>query len=281
MATDPVPQKPSRLRWLVEFVAAHPYFTVIAGAASILSFFTGFWFYYASQQRPRLVYWVNPTRALVVDKSQAGELRVFHGDREIQGDISIATVFVWNAGNAPIRREAVLQELRLQISPPRSILVARLSQTARPACQLAVIPSKDNQGSVALAFRILEEGDGGVVQIQYEGSGKDQVALVGAVEGQRAPEGLPLLGRTRLGQAVQSALGFVGLLFMFFIVCYPIIAAAVWALERLGASNRVTNAVAGIFMSAFIMFTLFLAYFAVRMTTLPLEPEFAVQADKP
>ena len=94
-------------------------------------------------------------------------------------------VAVWNNGNESVRPEHVLDTLSLSLDPATEILEARILKVVRDVSKFAVEREGWDRGVVPLSWKILEMGDGAIVQLIYVGEKTPTVRLNGAAEGQR------------------------------------------------------------------------------------------------
>jgi len=163
---------------------ASPWVGLIGTAAAILGL--GFaWFTYSNTQRFRkLTYYVHPIRTVVIKSDETTGLRVLHRGQQITGDVTAAQIAVWNQGSEPIRREDILDEVRIVTSPRAPILEASVRKVSREIIGLRLDDSRRASGMIPLSWKILERDDGGVVQLIYAGPATVGISVVGAVVGQ-------------------------------------------------------------------------------------------------
>jgi hypothetical protein len=173
----------------------------------------GFYWYYASDKAPRLVYAVSAAKAELKRPDFDNKLQIEYGGVEVDSDVTIVQVAIWNAGSRSIRNDDILSALTLQMAGNAPILSARIKQTTREVCKftfdngnLAVSQSPRNRidtpltwtheqalhtdpqlskGVCSFKFRILEPEDGALVQIIYEGDASKDPQISGIFEGQR------------------------------------------------------------------------------------------------
>lgn len=128
---------------------------------------------------------ISDSRSVVVAAKDVGGLRVLHGDREIQGPVIAVQLAIWNAGTGAARADAVLEQIQLVTNPPTPILAASIQKVTRPVTELSLETGALASGVVPLRFKILEQGDGAVVQLVYSGSPDVEVSARGILVGQR------------------------------------------------------------------------------------------------
>ena len=182
--------------------------------------------YEKSQVRPEPVFVVDPTRTRLLDSSRAflAPIRVLRRDgTEVHRDLTAVTFYFWNAGRAPIRREHILKPLLITLTDSTSaILDFSLLSVSRDVTRLRVLPLSTSPHlgrTLRLDFQILEQGDGGVGQILYEGNPAASLTIDGVVEGAKQVTtpatvgGGVQVGRILFGLAF-LALAFVGIIIL-------------------------------------------------------------------
>jgi hypothetical protein len=112
---------------------------------------------------------------------------IYKGQPVDSESITSVQVCIWNAGTKSIKDGDVLEPLRLVMPTGVPILSIRVKKTARPVCGFERLDNQEDYklGTCRLKWRILEPGDGPVLQIIYAGSARQGPTLEGAVEGQR------------------------------------------------------------------------------------------------
>jgi hypothetical protein len=176
------------------------------------------------------MYRLSPSRSVVVSKAQAGNLRVLHGDREIEADVTAVQLSIWNEGRGVVRADGVLDPLRIVMNPPTKILTASIQKTTRDVTELGLDQASLESGTVPIRFRILEQDDGALVQLVYAGPPSVDISVAGVIEGQRTIEAKgkpqPMSPWAKVGVTLVAG---------FFLVVIPIIAAVDSYRKRSGA----------------------------------------------
>jgi hypothetical protein len=115
----------------------------------------------------------------------------------IHTDVTAAKFAFWNDGSRSIRSENILQPLVVQTASKTRILQASLEKKSRDVTGIRIDTTQLDTGRVAIDWTILEEGDGGVVQLIYEGD--ENVFFTGqaTIEGQRKLSVPPPFGKVR------------------------------------------------------------------------------------
>lgn len=175
-------------------VLTSPWVAGFGSLAGIAALVTGVYFYLASEKYRSLTFYLQPVKSVVVSKEQLSDLRVFYRERQVQ-DVTAAQIAVWNQGNDSIKMEDVLDEVRIVIQPAKPILRVAVIKTSRPVIAFACDESRLEKGVVSLSWKILEQGDGALVQIVYAGAPDIQVALEGTIVGQRKIAEVKYAGR--------------------------------------------------------------------------------------
>ena len=161
----------------------HPFFGATVG---ILGLFFGIYFYFQGIQKPGLTFYISPSRASLVKSDETNELKVSFGGAEIQGDVSAVQIAVWNSGKKPITPSEIRSKIVIEASPGTPILKARLRKSTRVSNSVEIDDSKLAAGQVGLSWHILEENDGFLLQLLYNGDTSKSFLINGEVVGQRS-----------------------------------------------------------------------------------------------
>jgi hypothetical protein len=157
----------------------------IAGSiASIIGFALSIYFFVASHENPEMTYFVHPAKAAVVRTGQASGLTIQFDGHNLTGDITATQIAFWNAGRKAIHGENVLQPLVIRTSNKTKILEARIQKASREVVGLALDNSRLSSGELGVTWKILEQNDGGVIQIIYLGDEKVEIEANAILEGQ-------------------------------------------------------------------------------------------------
>ena len=96
-----------------------------------------------------------------------------------------------------IKGEEILSPIVISTEAGQQILEARIRKTSRPLINLTIDTARIDQGKVLVAWRILEKGDGAVIQLIYAGDQEVALRVSGSVVGQSNPIELAYSGKLR------------------------------------------------------------------------------------
>jgi hypothetical protein len=157
----------------------------IAGSiTSIIGLALSIYFFAVSREAPELTYFVHPAKAAVVRTGQMSRLSVQFDGQTLTGDITAAQIAFWNAGRKSIRAENVLRPLVLKTGDKTKILEARIQKSSRDVVGLELDSSRLALGEVQIKWNILEQNDGGVIQIVYVSDESIPLEAHAVLEGQ-------------------------------------------------------------------------------------------------
>lgn len=157
----------------------------IAGSiASILGIGLSVYFFLASRERSELTYFVHPVKAAVVRTGQSSRLSVQFDAQALTCDVTATQIAFWNAGRRSIRVASILNPLVIRTGNKAKILEARLQKTSRDVVGLTLDSSRLSSGEVEIRWNILEQNDGGVLQIVYAGDERVEIQAQAVLEGQ-------------------------------------------------------------------------------------------------
>lgn len=161
---------------------------VVGTVGTLIGIVLSVYFYQASQIKPLLTFSVHPLKTELQRPDFDKELGfIYKGNPVNSESITSVQVCIWNAGTRSIRDSDVLDPFRLLMPDGAAILSVRVKKTARPICGFECLDNQEDykSGKCHVKWRILEPGDGAVLQIIYAGSARQDPKLAGAVEGQR------------------------------------------------------------------------------------------------
>ena len=171
------------------------YFTVLCGIVTLASFAFALYWYFQSKQEREPSFCVNPARVRIVDTSVQvpPQLKVLYKGRDLNANVSAATLYLWNAGKSPIRTEDILEPIKLELEPGCEIVDARVLTMSRPVTNFTRGEIAESAKNVLpISFRILEHGDGAALQIIYTGNPEAHVSVRGTIVGAGQPREIPL-----------------------------------------------------------------------------------------
>lgn len=163
-----------------------PYFTAITGVCTIVGFVLAIYFYFASIRRPDVVYCVPTSRTIVADPTGTSALRLEFNGQIVNTRVTGLQLVFWNAGREAVRENGILETVRVRTTPAVPILEARIRRTTRSVCGIALNTANAARGEIEVSWRILEQNDGGEIQLIYAGGTDVSAQASGTLEGQRS-----------------------------------------------------------------------------------------------
>jgi hypothetical protein len=164
------------------------WFSIFGVVATTFFGVLSIYFYQAAQVKPLLTFGVHPLKTELQRPDFDKELGFIYKGKPVESEgITSVQVSIWNAGTRSIRDSDVLDPFRLVMPDGSAILSVRAKKTSRPISGFEILGNQEDykSGICRLKWRILEPGDGAVLQIIYAGGARRDPTLVGAVEGQR------------------------------------------------------------------------------------------------
>ena len=169
--------------WQVR-VFSHPAVGAVGILIGIVGVVLTVYFYMQSTRDRELVYYVNPAKAVVVKTGESSNLQVYMNGLLLQNDVTAAQVAIWNQGKEPIRPSDMLSPLAIQTNPSVPILEATIRKKSREVIHLSLDQDHLKDGVLTVSWNILEQGDGGILQIIYAGGTNADITASGIVVGQ-------------------------------------------------------------------------------------------------
>lgn len=169
-------------------------------ASAVVSAF----FWWLSEKSKDLAFAVSPTRPDIVRSGLASDLTVLYKGSAISGNLSVIQLGVWNRGRDPIRQpDDILRAITIKPAAGMKVLEAKVVSATREELKFSIAPAEAN-GDMVLHWRILEKGDGAVVQLLVVNAPDEPVTVSGTIVGQGALDARPFGGRA--GQSSSAAL---------------------------------------------------------------------------
>jgi hypothetical protein len=163
---------------------SNPLVGIIGTIASIIGLLLAIYFYLKGKQVRKLVYHVNPAKAVVVRAGQASKLKVSFNERAIKSDVTASQIALWNQGNQSIKPNDILKPIIINVTNS-PILEASIRKMSRDIIDIELAEQEYEQGLIGVSWKILEHNDGGVIQVIYEGGTDAQITVDGVIEGQQ------------------------------------------------------------------------------------------------
>lgn len=184
--------------------------TAIATVLNIAFAIVTIWLTIALMKKRKLLYHEYDVRTTVFQTEEAGsELTALYEGEQIHDDVTGVQIAIWNEGDKPIRSEHVLQDAKIVADDDAHILEPRLVERSRDVTGFDIASASAEE--VPLTWDILEEGDGGVVQVLYCGNPNSEFNVKGVIEGQNK-----ISNSKSEGWMEKHNAHFMGLLLSFF-----------------------------------------------------------------
>ncbi|PUB76576.1 MAG: hypothetical protein DBO99_14080 [gamma proteobacterium symbiont of Ctena orbiculata] len=170
---------------------------IIGSFASIISLVLAIYFYTESVEIRDLTYHVHPARTAIVGANDATSISVSYKGKEIQSELSAASVAFWNAGEKEIRKEDILSPFVIEIEGKSPILEAKLLKKSRDPIIIDIDDSRKDVGLLEISWNVLEEHDGAVIQMIYASGTKNKITVRATLVGQADISSLKYPGKIR------------------------------------------------------------------------------------
>ncbi|MEQ1594916.1 MAG: hypothetical protein ABL985_07445 [Casimicrobium sp.] len=143
-----------------------------------------------------MLFRVSPIVIEVLKDGVISDLSVSYQGKPITSGLRAYQIAIWNAGREPIRHEDVLKPLKLGWSSNVSIVEAKIPRQTREETGFSIVSIDRTKREIAIDWKILENGDGAMLQLLVQGNDLPEFVFSGTVVGQdrieatqRAPSG--------------------------------------------------------------------------------------------
>jgi hypothetical protein len=169
---------------------SNPIVGIIGSLASMAGLILAVYFYLQSTRHRELTYLVHPAKAIVVKAGQTSRLSVTLDGKILDRDITAAQIAFWNNGNEPIRAEHVLRSFVIRTEGGIPIVDARVRKRSRDVVDVRLDTTRITSGELKILWNILEQGDGGIVQLIFAGGPDVKISASAVLEGQSKIKGI-------------------------------------------------------------------------------------------
>jgi hypothetical protein len=170
--------------WLIRFYS-NPLVGFIGSTASIIGLVVFVLSVIHGRTNRDLSYYCNPIRTSIVKSGRSSVLEVVWNNEKLSTDVTGSQVAIWNNGKRPIEKSDILEEIEIFTQPKTPILEADIIKTSRNVIDLVLNKDKLNDGCISVSWKILEQFDGGTIQVIYAGDEVVKLSIRGIVKEQR------------------------------------------------------------------------------------------------
>ena len=160
--------------------------SILSWVVSIIGIVSSFYFYFESIKEMVPTFIVDPIKPTLIDTELLKDkpIKIFDpSGKEIFERVTVITFYFFNQGDQSIRREDILEPLKLKITKGTKILDYRILKTSRPVTELAFGRYDSIKGSIGFDFRILELNDGFTGQLICSSNADVNIEIEGIIEG--------------------------------------------------------------------------------------------------
>lgn len=151
----------------------------------VIGILIAIYFYFEQKEFRALTYYLHPAKAIIVKADQASKLTATYDNNPVKTDISVAQIAIWNQGKLSIRNNNILKPVVIYMAEKKPILEASIRKLSRDVINLQLRTEEAQKGRISLSWQILEQNDGGIIQLIYAGGPDVDIRIDGVIEGQK------------------------------------------------------------------------------------------------
>ncbi len=163
---------------------SNPIVGIFGSISSIIGVLLAIYFYTEAKEVPKIVYYVNPVKAVIARAGQAQQLITTFNNKVVESDITIAQIALWNQGKRPVKTSNILKPIVISTEKNSPILEATVRKTSRDIIKVNLGTEDIDKGKVSISWNIFEQNDGCVIQLIYAGDHDVKLLMQGVIEGQ-------------------------------------------------------------------------------------------------
>lgn len=158
-------EKIGRLRQLKELFCNPLYLIPLLCSTSLAVYF-----YYQSLKERELTISIDSTRTqLFSAQDDNSPFEIKFKDTPVKDNVTAMQFRFWNDGKLAIRKEDILTPLTLRFDQRVKILEVKIIKTFREIAKISINEAELNQGVIPISWNILDNNDGAIIQVIYEG----------------------------------------------------------------------------------------------------------------
>lgn len=134
--------------------------------------------------RKELTFYGNPVKTSIVKAGRSSALGIVWNDEKLASDVTASQIAIWNNGKRTIERNDILEDIVIFTQPKTRIIESKILKTSRDVIDLVLDENNLKDGYLSVSWRILEQNDGGVVQLIYAGNEDVKISIKGIIKEQ-------------------------------------------------------------------------------------------------
>jgi len=162
-----------------------PLCNVISILIAIISIILAIYFYETGKEKRELMFYCNPIKTTLIKGGQISSLEVYVNNEKITQDITAVQIAIWNNGKRPIERSDILKDVIVYSDPKVPFISAEIYKTSRDVIGVKINKAHLAEGYIPISWKILEQNDGGIIQIIYKGGPDIKILMKGTIIGQK------------------------------------------------------------------------------------------------
>lgn len=134
---------------------------------------------------------IDAVRTTIYQYEESSRLKLLLDDKPLYANVSAARIAMWNYGHTALKGaplNSVLTPFRIITGEQNPILDATILENTRTLTGLRLEGDHLDQGIATVYWDILEQNDGGIIQIIYQGDHTVSVNVSGSFIGQNSPD---------------------------------------------------------------------------------------------
>jgi hypothetical protein len=181
---------------LIRFYS-NPMVGFLGSTASILALIAFFYMLVWGGAKKELTYYCDPVKSAIVRAGHASALEIIWNNEKLNSDVTASSVAIWNRGKRPIEGSDILEEVTVYTQPKMPILEAQVRKVSRDVTKFAIDKGHMREGYISVSWKILEQNDGGVIQLIYEGNEEVKILAHAIIKEQRSIKQIEYTGRVK------------------------------------------------------------------------------------
>lgn len=156
---------------------------IFATVAILLAIF----FYWSGQKSPNLTMYEFERKTIIASPQDTSQLKLFYKNREVKEEVVATQLVIWNSGSASVKKDMILEQVELVINSENlKIFEVKINETTRKIIGFNIDQRGIKEGIIPISWKILEPGDGVLIQVIHTKKEGAEFSIQGIIEEQGA-----------------------------------------------------------------------------------------------
>lgn len=209
---------------------------VLGTIVGLLGIILSVYFYTASKQSRELAFIAGPNHTIFSGNTSFFDpgIKIISSStgKEIDSNIYLNEITIWNNGNSSIRKSNILKPLKINYPHSTRVIGAFVIEQTRQDILNANVIFTENSNSLIVSADIMEPGDGFKTQVVYASNEPKQASLEGTIEGVKNFDSEENITNANLVYGIGKLIIIIFLILAVFLAIALLISGFEWSIQK-------------------------------------------------